>query len=286
MSEAYKMNNIDLGQKRDILFPFPLVRVGEVNTPERASYNIRDHGHLEFCLRLTSEEPEAVDELDGRIYRYGFPHLFIKKPGVFHRYTVNSSRYAVYLIYSSEMTSRFEACGMVLDPPGIEFKLTTELEKQLAGFLDLFPVSQEHGMAEKFDLCAFQLLESIYLQRSAPSGANSESDRRIREMASYLQLHFTAGINMDVLCQKFNVSRRSFFRHWARHYDISPLQYIMDLRIREAARLLSTQNLQVQEIADRLGFDNCAYFIQAFRRHHDGMTPGEFRRLGAVKVIS
>lgn len=286
MNDIYTMSNIELTQKRTIRFPFPLMRVGEVSTPDYDDLTIRDHEHLEFCIRLSSGEAEAIDELDGKIYKYGFPHLFIKKPGVLHHYTIKSQRRAFFFIYSSEVISLFETCGMDLTSPGIEFNLTPKLQDLLDELTSMLPDSQKYGMAEKFDLIAFQILENIYLQSPVSSGENRENDNSIREIASYLQMNFTKKIDFNELCHKFGISRRSFFRHWAKHYDRTPLQYVMDLKISEAERLLSSNYFQVQEISSRLGFDNSAYFIRAFRRYHDGMTPGEFRKILKQKMTS
>ncbi len=268
---------VDLSHKRDIKFPFMLETAGVIQTSNSEHYSM-DYHSLEFCLRLSSRENEAVDELDGKIYRNRFPHLFIKRSGVRHRYAIKSSRYAIFLIYPATLEPAFAAVGIPVDEPGVEFKLTPELEKLLEVFLELIPRSQNRGVAEKFDMIGFQIIENIFMQKLLPEESENIIDHTIREIASYLQVHFTDDIDMDNICHKFGLSRRSFFRNWSRLYERTPLQYILDLKIREAERLLLTRDIRIKEIAAVLGFENHSYFIQAFRRTHNGTTPGEFRR--------
>ncbi len=277
MPNESKTTYVDLSHKRDIEFPFMLNTAGIIQTSDLEHYDMNYHT-LEFCLRLSSEEEEAVDELGGKIYRNQFPHLFIKRAGVRHRYTINSSRHAIFLIYPPELESAFSAIGISVESPGFEFKLTSELEKLLDIFLALIPQSQNRGIAEKFDMISFQIIENIFMQKFLPKASESSTDDIIREIASYLQVHFADTIDLNSICRKFGISRRSFFRNWSRLYDHTPLQYILDLKLREAERLLLTRDIRIKEVAAMLGFDNHSYFIQAFRRTHGGITPGEFRR--------
>lgn len=278
MLKRNRTTYLHLSQKRDIKFPFPLSSAGEFTTPSNVNYSM-NYNTLEFCLRLRSDDLEARDELDGETYHYRFPHLFIKRPGVPHRYRVKSSRYAIFFIYPPDLLPEFEKIGMSSSPPGIEFDLTPELENLIDRFIALIPRSHTRGAAEKFDLIAFQAIENIYMRKFVATDQEGDTaENKIREIASYLQLHFADRVDINDILETFDMSRRRFFREWAKRYELSPLQYINDLKIKEAKRLLSLQNIQVKEISERLGFDNYSYFIQMFRRYTDGVPPGEYRK--------
>lgn len=57
-------------------------------------------------------------------------------------------------------------------------------------------------------------------------------------------------------------------------------QYLVDLRIRRAAKLLRATNLPVTDIAYEVGFESLSGFYAAFRRRM-GAPPARFRRAGA-----
>ena len=54
-------------------------------------------------------------------------------------------------------------------------------------------------------------------------------------------------------------------------------KFLNDLRIREAQNLLLNTDLQIQEIADRVGYFDAKYFSQQFRKSL-GMSPNQFRQ--------
>ena len=54
-------------------------------------------------------------------------------------------------------------------------------------------------------------------------------------------------------------------------------EYITDIRIREAARLLETTQMRVYEIAEAVGYSSSQYFIQVLLQR-TGKKPLEYRR--------
>ena len=58
---------------------------------------------------------------------------------------------------------------------------------------------------------------------------------------------------------------------------VSPIDYLIRLRIRKAAELLCDDGTKVTEAAFRVGFADGNYFSRQFRRV-TGLTPGEYRR--------
>jgi AraC-like DNA-binding protein len=52
--------------------------------------------------------------------------------------------------------------------------------------------------------------------------------------------------------------------------------YIKEVRLREAERLLKSSSLKISEIAERVGYGNANTFIRVFKKDR-GITPGECR---------
>ena len=61
--------------------------------------------------------------------------------------------------------------------------------------------------------------------------------------------------------------------------DVNFMDYVTDLRIKEAKRLLKNTNLRITEITDRLGYADIAYFSNLFKKN-TGTTPSEYRAAG------
>ena len=82
---------------------------------------------------------------------------------------------------------------------------------------------------------------------------------------------------MNRLIAEHGLSRRSFFRYWKKFYNKTPAQLVLDLKMKEARRMLGQCMLSIADIAMELGFIDSAYFICTFRRYY-GITPLQFRR--------
>ncbi|MDR3707557.1 MAG: AraC family transcriptional regulator [Capsulimonadaceae bacterium] len=63
----------------------------------------------------------------------------------------------------------------------------------------------------------------------------------------------------------------------------SPMRYLTRIRMREAAALLFSDSYKMQEVAERIGYDNVFAFSTAFKRCF-GQAPSDYRaRLGTTK---
>lgn len=67
-------------------------------------------------------------------------------------------------------------------------------------------------------------------------------------------------------------------------FSMTVFDYLNDLRMNKAARLLSENSLTISEIANELGFSSQSHFCTAFRKRH-GLTPKEFREGKAERML-
>ena len=54
-------------------------------------------------------------------------------------------------------------------------------------------------------------------------------------------------------------------------------EYLTEVRLRQAKRLLITSDLRVSEVAERVGYQNMEYFSMLFKKN-TGQTPSQYRR--------
>lgn len=54
------------------------------------------------------------------------------------------------------------------------------------------------------------------------------------------------------------------------------LEYLIDLRIRQAKELLHSTDMTVNDISMSVGYYNASSFIRRFKQH-EGVTPNEYR---------
>ncbi|MDF2571803.1 MAG: two component transcriptional regulator, AraC family, partial [Sporomusa sp.] len=58
---------------------------------------------------------------------------------------------------------------------------------------------------------------------------------------------------------------------------INFIDYVTQIRLKEAKRLLSSTTLRISEIAERLGYSDLAYFTNIFKKSCH-VTPSEYRK--------
>lgn len=98
----------------------------------------------------------------------------------------------------------------------------------------------------------------------------------LEEIVAYMREHFRdSGINVNSLSAHFGYTPEHFIRLFSRHLGVTPYQYLLNLRMYEARRLL-LENHSVRATSAAVGYDNPRTFSHAFQKKY-GVPPGEFR---------
>lgn len=82
--------------------------------------------------------------------------------------------------------------------------------------------------------------------------------------------------SLDVLAREAGMSRSSFARRFKLLMAVSPMTWVVDLRMRLACRLLRDRSLSLKQVALNVGYTTPAAFSAAFRRWA-GQAPSECR---------
>ena len=81
--------------------------------------------------------------------------------------------------------------------------------------------------------------------------------------------------NVDMLTQEVGISRAQLHRKMKELTGISTSEFIRNIRLEQAARLLKEQKINVTQVAYTVGFSNLAHFSTVFRKHF-GVSPSEY----------
>ena len=88
---------------------------------------------------------------------------------------------------------------------------------------------------------------------------------------------YAAPLYNCTLAQAGGLSESAFNRLFRRHQGVSPTQFIAQVRVREAAHLLTHSHLSLDDVAEKCGFPNRVYLTRVFTRII-GEPPARFRR--------
>ncbi|MCR4602522.1 MAG: helix-turn-helix domain-containing protein [Prevotella sp.] len=81
--------------------------------------------------------------------------------------------------------------------------------------------------------------------------------------------------NVEMLCSEVGISRTQLHRKMKEMTGLSASEFIRNIRLEQAARLLKEQKVNVTQVAYAVGFSNLAHFSTIFRKQF-GVTPSEY----------
>ncbi|MFC4386605.1 AraC family transcriptional regulator [Gracilibacillus marinus] len=106
-----------------------------------------------------------------------------------------------------------------------------------------------------------------------------QSYEKIRFVVEWLEQVYPQDIGLLEISEKAQVSSQHLNSMFHDTFGISPYSFLVQLRIREAKRILITNpELSLKEIAKQVGFNGLSHFVSTFKKR-EGMTPTTYRNL-------
>ena len=109
------------------------------------------------------------------------------------------------------------------------------------------------------------------------SPTNEANQVIFEQIKCYLSQHVKDKISLDELCKRFNCSKFNLLRQFKQYTGLSPINYLITLRIQTAKELMINTDLPLVQIALESGFYDQSHFSNCFVKLV-GLTPGEYRR--------
>lgn len=106
------------------------------------------------------------------------------------------------------------------------------------------------------------------------------SSKRVH-LKKVIELHQYSNLGLDELAQLCNLSLSSFKREFAKVFNTTPNNYIIDQKLRRAKDLLRITDMPVSEVAYGVGFNDPLYFTRIFKKRV-GQSPTQYRHVDSV----
>lgn len=104
----------------------------------------------------------------------------------------------------------------------------------------------------------------------------TDSENVINKVKRYISVHFRENIDRDSVAAIAYVTPNYLSKRFRSEVGMNMREYINQLRVKEAKRLLLSTNYSISKIASDIGFDNISYFSTVFRKQC-GMSPADWR---------
>ena len=150
------------------------------------------------------------------------------------------------------------------------YKLLDEITQAQPDFYRVLKLMEILYILSKDD--DFRLLSSTSF---AKAGATSES-RRIHKVEEYIRANYRRELRLEELAQIVCMTPSAFSRFFKLRTGRTVSDYIIDVRLGYAARMLAETMSSVLEICFECGFNNVSNFNRIFKRKK-GCSPSTFR---------
>lgn len=114
------------------------------------------------------------------------------------------------------------------------------------------------------------------MNRSEPANQTGHNEQYYQIALEYISNNYTYNLKIQDIADYVGVDRTYLYKIFMREANISPKQYLLQYRIRAAAKLLQSQQYTVTETAYSCGFRDSAAFCYHFRQQI-GLTPRQYR---------
>lgn len=100
---------------------------------------------------------------------------------------------------------------------------------------------------------------------------------RMKEILFYIHRHYGEKMTAAGIAEHVSISRGECFRCFKHFMNKTPVEYINEYRLQQAAVLLRETDRNITDISTSCGFENASYFSRLFRSAF-GMTPFQYRK--------
>ncbi|KOO51602.1 helix-turn-helix transcriptional regulator [Viridibacillus arvi] len=149
-------------------------------------------------------------------------------------------------------------------------------------------VEKQH---EGYELIAHNILEILLLKIMRKKAFTLEEtstqimSKNLVFIKNYIKQHFREAINLDTLAEIIHINKYYLAHSFKKSVGISPIEYLIQTRIRESKILLETTNYSISDISTITGFSSQSFFSQSFKRVTK-LSPSQYRKIKSSKKNS
>lgn len=163
-------------------------------------------------------------------------------------------------------------------------ELIIELEKKAfyAGSMK-YSFNYRGSYIREIQGCAdFGALKEWFIKKTRDICSNMENAKEkeavtiIEKAKTYINENFKKDISLDLVSREVDISPYYFSKLFKQETGNNFIEYLTDVRLRNARELLKNSQYSIKEICSESGYSDPNYFSRIFKKY-EGVTPSEFR---------
>ena len=282
--------NIPLGKEH--LKPEEILQEDVTKTAE--STGKRTQANRNFNILIVDDDAEIAHYIKTELSDwYRFEHASNGKEGLkmllTGKYDLVISDVMMPEMDGVTMLKKIKGNSNVSDIPVILLTSKSEVENRLEGLrkgADAF-LAKPFNM-EELHILIDNLVDNVRRIRGKYSGAQGQkakieqiqvkgnNDALMERVMKYMNEHLTdPDLNVEKLTEDVGISRAQLHRKLKEIAGVSAGEFIRNLRLEQAARLIEEGQINITQVAYSVGFSNQTHFSTVFKKHY-GMSPSEY----------
>ena len=105
----------------------------------------------------------------------------------------------------------------------------------------------------------------------------NKNTQKMRSAIDYIEAHYADDLNMAVVSNYISMNYSLFSYSFKQYTGSNFVNYLKDIRMREAKKLLAETEMKIIEISQTVGYDNEKHFMKLFKNTY-GVSPTEYRK--------
>ncbi len=106
---------------------------------------------------------------------------------------------------------------------------------------------------------------------------SSQDHDRMETVYNYVQENFQSEVRLDVVAKHASMTVPAFCRYFKKLTRKTFTEFVNEIRIAHACRLLGDEHLSISEVSFESGFNNLSHFNKQFK-NITGVSPREYRK--------
>ncbi|MRG47823.1 helix-turn-helix domain-containing protein [Chitinophaga sp. SYP-B3965] len=101
--------------------------------------------------------------------------------------------------------------------------------------------------------------------------------KRLQQVKSFLQEHYLDPVlSLGLLCRRFGLNEFKLKRGFKQLFGYTVFGYVQEMRMKTARQILAEGRMNVNEVADHLGYSSPNHFSTAFKKMY-GIPPAKLK---------
>lgn len=105
----------------------------------------------------------------------------------------------------------------------------------------------------------------------------NRNSQKIKQAVDYIEENYAKDLNMAVVSNHISMNYSLFSYSFKQYTGSNFVNYLKDIRMREAKRLLTDTDMRIIEISQEVGYENEKHFMKIFKASC-GVSPSEYRK--------